>query len=417
MANRYADSRNGNDSNDGLSWANAKKTLSASITAASSGDTIFACGVFNESYTEPNKNLTFTAQGFAILDGQSALSVAVTPDGNNVSRTYNSFILRNYTSTLFNGNPGAGSTASHTFNDCRFEATPTGIVQDAGGESANRCIFSDCSTVGYSSTTTYGSSRTFTGCTFVGCGTGIKYTGNVSSISPTNCIFRSNTTHIEIVNSTIYNTASNYNCIDFSSGNCKIGASTYTTMADWRTAVGSPKDSASISKDPLFADQAKGVYMLKSDSPCLVNGGLAFGSLIQGAWINPAGVKGSDCWSTNRNAAVWNGATLTNTEIDGSNNIVLSAGQTSGTAVFLHDFGAQTNIRRIDLSHIYGWSTSVLDYDLTDTKPETWEFRYRTSGDATPPAGAWTEASWLSDLNLSGVRQLEIEVTLTKNGS
>ncbi len=86
-----------------------------------------------------------------------------------------------------------------------------------------------------------------------------------------------------------------------------------------------------------------------------------------------------------------------------------------GTVNIVLDLGTAVNIKKVALPHIYGWSTSILDFDKTDTLPETWEFRYRTSPDGTPPAGAFTEALIDEDLSLVGVRQIELEITLRKD--
>src|SRR3990167_1040185 len=409
MANRYADSRNGNDSNDGLSWANAKKTLAASNTAASAGDVINAVGVFIESVSF-TKTLTLTAVGFCVLDGQSVLATGLTISGQVV--TMNGVWLKNYST---NGVTST-SNATVTCNDCAFSSCPAGFSHTSSGDNSitiNRCIFRNCSTAGLSQNNA--ATATVTNCTFVGCGTGYLWASATSTLHPRNCIFRTNTTHIAVGTAGAYHSSANYNCIDFSSGNCKIGATPYTTMADWRTAVGGSKDANSISVDPQFVDQAKNLYMLKPASACLVNGSLAFGSIQQGAWINPEGSKGSEAWSANSDpGSAWSTKTLSNCEVDGSGNIVLSANQYTVTATFLRNFGAQRKIRRINFGQTFSWPTSFLDYDTADVRPETWEYRYRTSADGTPPAGGWTEASWLSDLNLSGVQQIEVEVTLKK---
>jgi hypothetical protein len=286
----------------------------------------------------------------------------------------------------------------------------------------------------------YYENRKVYNCTFVGNPIGIELAGS-GTLYPywtdfQNCIFRTNTSHIKTTGTTVPNKVSgsntlgpnvggstftfNNNDIDFSSGNVIAFNSsdvltTFTSLASWAVLqnaganAGSQNapDSQSISADPKFIDEARELYGLAPDSACLTNGALAAGSIIQGAWENYP-MEGI---SATRNASLWTGAAFTNCEIV-SNNIVLSSGQTEGTAVFTYNFGAQREIKRLDFSFLYGWDQSILDYDESDTLPETWTFRYRISADGVPNWGSYVAANWLSDLNLSSVYVLGIEVTL-----
>jgi len=66
-ANHFVSQSAGNDSNDGLSWANAKATITAGFAACANGDTLFiAAGTYNE-------HVTITTNKFvSILGGYSA---------------------------------------------------------------------------------------------------------------------------------------------------------------------------------------------------------------------------------------------------------------------------------------------------------------------------------------------------------
>ena len=458
----YVDSRNGNDSDDGLSWANAKKTFGAMWAAAADTTTspadpnkMYLVGVFGEGlYLDATglstENWEIHAQGFAIFDrGFGA--------GNDYGTysPYSGYLKKIYGCT-FRGYTISGSFSGDRYSpevyDCVFDGqgiSPYGYKSGGYSDGSNffRCIFKNHAQAGLwfrYNNPAYKTVKAWN-CTIVGNLNGVEL--DITSTSTytwwfdvQNCIFRTNTSHVNVTGTdTTKNSIGgsnsigpassgsimtlNNNNIDFSSGNAIcFNASdvktTYTSLATWAvvqnagTAVGSVNapDNASISQDPKFIDEARELYGLAPDSGSLSAGSLGIGSVIQGAWEDYQ-MEGI---SATRNASLWTGATLSNCEID-SNNIVLSAGQNTGTATFVYDFGAQRIIKRLDFSFLYGWDTSIFDYDTSDIEPETWSFRYRTSADGVPNWSGYTTANWLSDLNLSSVYMLEIEVTLRNN--
>jgi hypothetical protein len=64
---RYIDGTNGADTNDGLTWASAYKTIQAAVTAASAGDTLLMIGTFTEQVT-CSKQLSFIGAGKTVND-------------------------------------------------------------------------------------------------------------------------------------------------------------------------------------------------------------------------------------------------------------------------------------------------------------------------------------------------------------
>jgi hypothetical protein len=449
----YVDARNGNDSNDALTWGTAVKTLGGLNTAQTAqGDfgslgnlcPIHCVGVFTEFYSTQTRYNAYQADGFAILDGEGTIDKGLYSVSTQ-QHTVTGFVFKNHTlcSVYCQSNGGI------SFIDCTFDepyATFGGlyILNYASWPAMIKgCTFQNCikGLTGGVEASSYYAIRYVYNCTFANNTYGIWFANVTAAIANypveiKNCIFRSNTTHINLTGTvdTIGNHGTlasnggrwnlNYNDIDFSSGNCKefvenTAITTYTSLATWQTittANNQPNtpDPNSISTDPLLVDEAKNLYGLTAGSPCLVNGSIVVGSLIQGAW-DEYPMEGI---SNNRNPLLWTGATFTNTEIDADNNIVLSTGQTNGTVVFEYDFGAQRIIKKFTMDFLYGWNTSVPTYDPAATLPEVWSFRVRTSPDAVPTWGAYSEVDWNSggvDLNLSNVYVIGIEITIRNN--
>ena len=459
----YVDSRNGNDSDAGTSWGAAKKTFGAMWAAAADTTTtegspnkMYLCGVFGEVMAFDatglyNEFWEIHAQGFAIFDRGFG---AGNTYGISAPLYWSGIIIKVYGCT-FKGYTSQGLYGSSRYGpkiyDCVFDGqgvSPYGYksMGSTDGTQFYRCTFKNHAQSGlyFQSDNPHYAMVKAWNCTIVGNTNGVELntsgTGWAYWFDIQNCIFRTNTSHVNVTGADTTKTqiggsnsvgpssggnilTLNNNNIDFSSGNaiCFNNSdvkTTYTSLATWAvlqnhgSAVGSNNapDSASISQDPKFIDEARELYGLAPDSGSLSAGAIGVGSVIQGAWEDYQ-MEGI---SATRNASLWTGATFSNCEID-SNNIVLSAGQNTGTATFVYDFGAQREIKRLDFSFLYGWDTSIFDYDTSDTEPETWSFRYRTSPDGTPTWSGYTTANWLSDLNLSSVYVLEIEVTLRNN--
>jgi hypothetical protein len=81
----YVDSMNGDDANDGRSWATAKRTIQSAIDVAQSGDTILIRGSFDEDITISYKQLRIVGVGSSSINGTSDLSRSIiTVDGGTV---------------------------------------------------------------------------------------------------------------------------------------------------------------------------------------------------------------------------------------------------------------------------------------------------------------------------------------------
>lgn len=414
MANLYCDARNGNDTASGTTWAAAWKTLGKAMSTATTGDTISCCGVFNEQLVAANKNITFTANGFAILDGTSSLATGFQTAGAWAKRyTFNGFIFRNYTS--YDLYVPSSHNCDITATKCIFENSPYGVYCYNSSYQTSyftNCLFRACSQYGWAGYTSTWYVR-ITNCTFTGCGTGLYwgYTGaNATAGNIAYNIFSNNTTHMLFATFTNSGVA-NYNVIDFTTGGsqkCVYNGANKTTLATWQAAANGC-DALSIDVVPGFIDAAKNCHMLQRTSPAL----LGAGQTILGAY----NTKLAEGATANYNSTVWTTASGVGCEIvDG--NWQLQASATTGTVTFEFIMPTAANVRRIDLSHAYtgvgggagGGPSGILDYDKADTLPETWE--YRVSVDTGAGYGAFTEYKWNDDLNLTGVEKIKVEVTL-----
>lgn len=424
MANKYVDARNGNDSNDGSDWANAKKTIQAMYTAANAGDVIYCAGVFNESlsFGTAAKHMYLVGVGAAVLDGLGALgwgfySTAI----NNASYSITDFTIKNYQygvgSVMNAGNDGQAMTLVR----CVIEDCSVAGVYCGGARHFARIVntvIRNCPIGVYSTNAAQSCVPVLQNCTITGCATYGYYnqTPSTANTQPyaTRSIFYNNGYHIYISASCGLTSAHNQNCIDFSSGKCYWPSADKTTMADWRTA--SSRDASSLDADPLFLDADKNLHRLQKTTPAIIGG------VILGAFST---LLAEGC-SHNYEEPTWSGATVApegSCYLDANDNWVLSGTVSSGTVTFEYDFGsAPRSIRRINLSHSYagvgggvgGGPTGLLDYDMADTLPETWE--YRVAVDTGSGYGAFAEKKLYDDIALSGVIKIKIEVTLRSDG-
>jgi hypothetical protein len=249
----------------------------------------------------------------------------------------------------------------------------------------------------------------------VGCTTGqkIRTTGSPDTINNQNCIFSHNTVHIDIDDAArISAGVTGFNCIDFASGKCVINSVDKLTLTAWQTDV-APADKKTISVDPIYVDRLKRLHGLKASSVCLKAGSLAFGTTEQGAILKPCeGV------STNENGGEWNNPTdpsLTDVIINGNGDLELDVGATVGTATIVHDFGVGRDISTLFVEHDDDFPSAVLDFDETDTLPETWEVRFATSDDNISFSAFTTVDLMRPDLTIVNKRYLKVEITLRRD--
>ena len=423
----YCDARNGNDSASGTTWAAAFKTLGAAMAVVTDGSTVNCCGAFNESlvYNLAKGNITFSASGFAVLDGLGAIANGITntgTQGSNKRLTLVDFHIRNFTAYGMYILANAAFTYV-TLTRCRVESCPIGCAFSGAGWgadiTANDCVFANCVTAGVLVGFVSGvqsSSCSPNHCTFVNNGVGIKLAASLYCyvLDVNYNIFSNNTYNILFGAVSRYLNGGNNNNWNFANGEINYKGANYTSLSTWKAAV-TPFDANSISVDPAFVDSAKGCYRLQKTTPAILNG------IILGAFKT---LLAEGC-SHNYNEPTWSGAVVApagSCYLDGSDNWVLSGTCASGTVTFEFGFGTPRSVRKINLQHNYaglgagtgGGPTSILDFDKADTLPETWE--YRVAVDTGGGYGAFADKNLFNDLNLTGVVNLKVEATLRSDG-
>jgi hypothetical protein len=231
-----------------------------------------------------------------------------------------------------------------------------------------------------------------------------------STLNNQNSIFSHNTVHIDIDEADRVSAAvCNFNCIDFASGKCIINSVDKLTLSAWQTDV-APADTRTISVDPLYVDRLKRLHGLLPASVCHKAGSLAFGTQVQGAIL-----KQCEGVSTNRNGTEWTGATLVDVIINGNGDLELDTGMTVGTATITHDFGTGRDSSKLYVEHDDDFTAAILDFDKSDTLPETWEVRVADSDDDISYS-AFVEVNLMRPaLSISNRRYHRVEITLRKD--
>ena len=259
-ANTYV-KPNGNNSNDGSSWAKAKQTITKGLSNCSNGDTLFvAAGTYNE-------RVGGLKNGVAILGGYNASTgerdidqYETILDGTNQVKTLlvqydypptNHILIEGITfqnvAADVSGTPTLYLRGNMTANRCRFincKATGThesaGAIYFAQGDATvqgviSNCIFEMCE--GYKSGIVYNNGGLIENCIFRGCKSDVAIVRNYTTSSIVrNCLLYNNTIEGDargavenkgmMVNTTICNnygekyagtktesTAQTYNCV------------------------------------------------------------------------------------------------------------------------------------------------------------------------------------------------------------
>jgi parallel beta-helix repeat protein/predicted outer membrane repeat protein len=138
----------GNDSNTGISWAQAKKTVTVGLTAAVSGDEVWvAAGTYNERITlkasvalyggfagtETNLSQRNWNANATILDGQQGGSVVTSPSGATAATRIDGFTIQNGTGTLLSDSLCGGGIYCYSSSPTISNNIISGNSVDFGG--------------------------------------------------------------------------------------------------------------------------------------------------------------------------------------------------------------------------------------------------------------------------------------------
>lgn len=405
MAIFYVNSITGNNSNNGSTWALAKATLAGANTAASAGDTIYVHGIFNEAIPG-TKVLTWIGVGLAKLDGGGSVAGPTPSVAINVAN----LIFANFTTAYDSRNSAPGAY----FINCIFQSGAFGL---RFGNGSGRITCDNCAFLNYTTAAIAGNGSTMVGllrnCAFSGNTISLSDGGNGGTIQVNRCVFRDAIMWSGAA--TFINADSNDNVYDFSVGKCVIGGVDKTTLASYIAAITAPRDSRSIDSvwSANVGDYANGVLRPNPASSLLTAGvgGVPLGLSVPGLTV-----------SNNKNASLWTNGVFSNTEVDGSGNVVLSAGQTTGTfKTDVIDFGAAINAKllEITLSGESGIANALpyVDYD-TGESPGYYNVRVRGSnssfakGDASPSWVVVPRRAQIGDYMSNALRYWQIELTL-----
>ena len=305
-------SSSGSNSNDGLSWATAKRTVQAAIDAGGTGSHVWvAAGTYVQRITlkvgvaiyggfvgtETDLFQRNWIANVTILDGNQAGSVVTAPTGATASTRIDGFTIRNG-----NGSSGGGISCNGSSPTITNNTITGNTASDGGGISCKSSSPTITNNTIAGNTASYGggiscngSSPTITNNTIAGntasYGGGISCNGSSPTI--TNNTIAGNTAsygggiYCNGSSPMITNTIIAFNsagvCCVSSAANLRYccvygnGASNYSGLTDPTGTNGN------LSADPQLADLANGNLHLQPTSPCIDAGD---DSAIQAGWID-----------------------------------------------------------------------------------------------------------------------------------
>lgn len=419
MADWYVNASSGNDGNSGASAALAKKTLAATYTALASGDRVFLSGVFTDywvmSATSITKSFSAYALGYAELD-----MAAISYNGATARAFAGSFYFKGI---VFSNAPQygllAGANSNIILHRCLFRGMGNALVTDSGNFIARDCAFIN-NTYGIipNSSADFMQAGSFERCVFAGNTKDVffnQYYAN-GQYYFRYCIF-SSPVMLDVSAAAVLNDLSiqqDYNSYNFTGGYHITSGGNQTSLANWQTAVSTSttgRDANSVNAVPDIQDAVKGLFYPNIGSVLLT----------QGDNNRPVGYpRPAYGISNNKNASLWTGGNFSNTEINGSGNIVLSAGQTDGYwQSDVIDLGASHDpVLRLNLYAVGEAEPGVVaDYSLADS-PNYYTARVRGSNSSflkSDGSPAWVELprnAFVAEYLDPTLRYWQIEITI-----
>lgn len=418
MAVLYVNSITGDDGNSGASWDLAKQTLAAAKSAATASDTIYCHGRFAEAITT-DKTITWVGVGYCVLDGENTIANLVIMNATGTGSSFRGFTITRAT------NAGVYNTTNNTtcyFYDCVISNNAYGFYNPSFNTIATWYLF-NCQILNNSWAGVY-------------VGTGTVYLDNVVIYSTLGYgIFNphGNFNVVIINNSAIdcpvlirsrvsgqiltnghpnaYALRSGGNVFQVDPNQNPTSPTDYTTLATFAAAAASTLATNGIEYDWMndAADETNGIY---APTPAAY-------LLTAGVGGTPVGyIRPAVALSNSVNASLWTGGVFSNTEIDGSGYLVLSAGQTSGYwRSDIIDLGAAIDAYSIQISSAGEDATNFVDYDTGDS-PGYFNVRVRGSnasfakGDTSPAWVTMPRGDEIGDHMSTALRYWQVELML-----
>ncbi len=139
-ANHFVSQTGGNDSNDGLSWATAKQTVTSGFAACADGDTLFiAAGTYNECVSVKSGSFVSMMGGYNAATGMRDPEVFQTIlDGDGLGKVLISIDAEPTIPLLYDG---------LTLQNAEYASSGSAIIM-RGKTTVNNCIIRNCTSMG-----------------------------------------------------------------------------------------------------------------------------------------------------------------------------------------------------------------------------------------------------------------------------
>jgi hypothetical protein len=432
----YYVNKSGNNANNGLSEVNAKLTISAAISIASSNDTIIVgSGEYAERLSWSDKSLEFQSDGIVYMNGASlggsgsAVSVSRVSSTANINITFTQFsssgrwIFKNHTRSsstigMFTGSgTTGGSPHSYIFNlyycDLTGHSTnnQVGLSANAGSSitinyNVYYCTFKDFTTNAILNTSS-GGSCVATNCTFYNCGDAIKFPLSFAAKN----IFLSNTRGLNLGSTPaagVLNDNQYYNNTYFARFNV-------TDYNVWATYQATGVEALGSDADPGVIDAANNIMFLNSTNS---RGAWPYSSytIVRANDFQPDSTWNVTASSSGAGTGWYNSSG--NIKLTGDD-LELFSGTVETAASVVFDTGENdTQMMEVDLEFDFTWPTNMIDYETSDVRPnyQTIEVRAsNTSFNQTDSSPSWTVFPIDSPITGISGRYQQVRLTFRNN--
>jgi hypothetical protein len=401
----------GDDLNDGSTWALAKATLSGGQAIAGTGGTVYVQAGHYSEHVTLNDTIYWIAVGEVVID-------------NSVGGLTNAF-------------QGAGWATFHFVGNFILDGFINGCLDGAGWFDLNGCTARNNTNAGFNMPNGSFASHA-TNCKCYSNGVGIYsttgaviennscYLNGSFGISVVGaCIVRNNICFSNVNGQVVYDSLASTNLLNTDYNHYDLGTAVnnigyvggvgYATLALFQAALTNGAESHSTTGTTEVNDAANFLLYDEPTSDQLLGTGLCGAN--RGLGGTAYGM------SVNENAAKITGGVFSDTEWDAVNSrLQLLGAATSGYwRSDVIDLG--TSRAFFGLSNVYAartWPTDVLNYNNASAAPKTYTYRYRVSATTfakTDVLPAWVEATIGNELAGVTGRYVQVELTLRNDGA